>query len=823
MKKFFHSLLAAMMLLAVGCGEAYDDSALTGRVNKLEDRVEQLEQLCKQMNTNISSLQTIVNALQKNVTITNVSPITEGGKTIGYTITFSDGKSITIYNGTDGQDGSGSTPTIGVEKDSDGCYYWTLNGDWLLDKNGNKVKAQGTDGKDGQDGQDGTNGTNGTNGTDGEDGKDGTDGKDGVTPKLKIENGYWYVSYDNGATWTNLGKATSGSSNGGNTSGIDVTETDTHVIFTLPSGSEITLPKSSSKYINFLDNAVELTCILNWDTNGDGRLSYEEAAAVTNLERAFSYMQITAFPELQYFTGLKAINESEFAECRLLQIILPENITSIGDYAFEYNRFKNIVIPDKVTSIGNYAFDDCSKLLSINIPDSVKEIGYSAFAGCDTLATVTLPKNLTKIEDNTFAGCRNLTSINIPESVTKIGGHAFSVCPALKSIKLPEGITTIERGTFSGCSSLTEINIPESVTKIGESAFCGCSALTSIDLPANLKEIEGGAFNECGFTSFTFPAIFETIPEILSGCSKIEKITLPEGVKGIDGSAFSHLSSLKEINIPESVTTIGSYAFMDCPSLTSIDLPEKLTHIGDRAFHRCTNLATVNVLAKETIYVGEYCFAHTALSNIDALLSKGSFRSGCFNGCKNITEVNVPAHLEWLSSGWFIGCSNLTSLIINGNTEIYWGYQSIILVAEYDGSDYFNATYMSTISPLKKITYNSGVEEMNLHINNVCYNKFDDEWGYIEDHSDYTLCDLPTIYCKPTTAPEIRYFGLGDDDNWDNNNYGTQVINEDFSIYVPHESVNSYKAAFATRADEWYYMELYNWMEEHNTIKGYAF
>ena len=45
-------------------------------------------------------------------------------------------------------------------------------------------------------------------GAPGKDGEDGSSGQDGITPRLKIEDGYWYVSYDNGSTWTRLSKAT---------------------------------------------------------------------------------------------------------------------------------------------------------------------------------------------------------------------------------------------------------------------------------------------------------------------------------------------------------------------------------------------------------------------------------------------------------------------------------------------------------------------------------------------------------------------------------------------------------------------------------------
>ena len=124
----------------------------------------------------------------------------------------------------------------------------------MLDDNGNKIKAVGTDGKDGQDGANGNDGQNGTN---------GTNGTDGITPELKIENGYWYVSYDEGATWKQLGKAT-GEDGLDGTNGTDgkdgdsffqsVTEDENNVYITLTDGSAFTLPKTSSYLFNRLQS-----------------------------------------------------------------------------------------------------------------------------------------------------------------------------------------------------------------------------------------------------------------------------------------------------------------------------------------------------------------------------------------------------------------------------------------------------------------------------------------------------------------------------------------------------------------------------------------
>ena len=190
MKRFI--TIALLTLVAVVSCKKFDDSKIWEELRDHENRIALLEELCKKLNSDIINLQTIVTALETNDYIINASPLATGD---GYTFLFKSGKSIVVYNGKDGSNGSdgkdgkdGVTPQIGVKKDSDGIYYWTINGEWLI-VDGEKVKASATDG---------SNGENGTN---------GVDGTDGVTPKFKIEEGYWYISYDNGVNWEILGKA----------------------------------------------------------------------------------------------------------------------------------------------------------------------------------------------------------------------------------------------------------------------------------------------------------------------------------------------------------------------------------------------------------------------------------------------------------------------------------------------------------------------------------------------------------------------------------------------------------------------------------------
>ena len=415
MKKLltFATIVVAMVLSSC----EFDDSEIWDKLKDHEKRITALEELCKQMNTNITSLQTIVNALEKHDYITNVSAIRKDGEEIGYTISFAHSNTITIYHGQDGTDGQdGYTPKIGVKEDSDGIYYWTIDGEWLLDGNGNKIKAVGVDGQN---------------------------GVDGITPRLKIENDYWYVSYDDGVTWVELGKAT-GEDGSNGIDGVDgdniftsVIQDDEYVYFNLTDGTMITLPKHDKENIQFEDLLVKAICCKNWDTNNDGELSYAEAAAVNTIGTAFQEnANIIAFTELKYFTGLIDIESRAFYGCSSLwKIVLPENICTIG----------------------SSAFNGCSSLTNVVIPDSVVTIGGSAFNECSSLTNIIIPNNITSIEYATFNRCTSLTSVVIPDNITLVSSNAFSKCLGLMTLTIGNGVTKIEEGGFYGCTQLSTI------------------------------------------------------------------------------------------------------------------------------------------------------------------------------------------------------------------------------------------------------------------------------------------------------------------------------------------------------------------------------
>jgi len=187
-----------------------------------------------------------------------------------------------------------------------------------------------------------------------------------------------------------------------------------------------------------------------------------------------------------------------FRNQKIESYIIPDSVTSIGDYAFSRcSSLSNIVIPDSVTDIGKCAFYFCSSLSNIVIPDSVTSIGNDAFLRCSSLSNIVISDSVTSIGNGAFLGCSSLSNIVIPDSVTSIGNDAFSDCSSLSSIVIPDSVTDIGNDAFSHCSSLSNIVVPNSVISIGDRAFWDCSFLSNIVIPDSVTNIGNGAFHGC--------------------------------------------------------------------------------------------------------------------------------------------------------------------------------------------------------------------------------------------------------------------------------------------------------------------------------------
>lgn len=611
------------LLSLVSCTE-YDEVAMWNKNEDMGSRLAALEELCSQLNTNIVSLQQIVEALQGNDYVTGVVPVVENGETVGYTISFSKSGPVTIYHGKKGENGqNGTTPVIGVEQDTDGLYYWTLDGEWLTDDEGSKILAQGMAGKSAYElaVEKGYRGTldewlaslNGSNGDDGksayelavENGYQGTEeewlaslkgsagdqGDDGVTPKLEVrDDGYWYISYDNGQTWNKLGPATGDPGEDGDSmfSDIDVSDPDYLVLTLAETGASIKLPYYKDKFdllfvsgsdrvkemsvycgpgataeveyelTNPLNVQVAIECISHsgYEVAVDKSAKKitvsapDDPAAITDPEseilvfasddertvmrklvvKQVKYIDYKATRQLDWEKS--SVNPRFWGEdCKFLdEQSTYDSATGEGRWAYT----------GTVIYITDAAFSGEAGLQEIVIPASVVEVGRNlwnetggggAFQNCTALTSVVFEgDNLSKINLNTFNGCSALSSIELPESLEKIEYNAFDDCSALKSIVIPDKVTYIGEGAFAACTGLQEAYIGDGVTEIAAKAFAECTALKTVVIGKSIQRIGDQAFNtRSSWDQMTLEKITVLFDDIASGSFPV----LESGSRGV--------------------------------------------------------------------------------------------------------------------------------------------------------------------------------------------------------------------------------------------------------------------------------------------------
>ena len=694
-------------LLLFGCSDKYDDSALRNDLNDLENRVTKLEELCKQMNTNISSLQKIVEALQDNLSISKVEQISDG-----YIIHFSDGSTATIKNGKNSED----APIIGVKKDTDGIYYWTLDGEWLTDEKGNKVKAQGTDGKDGVDGEDGNDGVDGEDGVDGTNGKDG---KDGITPQLKIENGRWMLSMDNGKTWTDIGQATGADGKDGEdgedgtdgedgvdgkdgTNGIfkSVREDDDNVYFTLEDDSVITIPKSDnskfaiafdttdiailnggeSKTISYtITDATENTVVkaiaqdgwkvkVNATSTDKGTITITAPNPIVESEILVfandgSYR--TVMVSLNCMQGQINIADNSIdatpaggtQEIKLTTnldytVEIPDNAKSWLSLAPETRAMREDTIVFEVT-----ANEGIQRYATVALKDEqgniLQTIIFRQLGMCTEIHVETKGELENELADYDYANIESLKITGVLNDVDFL--FIYRMMPNLKNLDIAEvNITALPTQAFYNSKNVEHLILPNTLITIGEEMFYQ-SDLRSVVIPTNVTTVGYSAFKRCSsLTTVTF-----------------EK---ESQLKTIGGDyyygAFSDCTALTSIEIPASVETIGNTAFSDCSSLATVTFEKgsRLKTIGNNAYYRCTSLTSIEIPASvETIE--KKAFMHCS-SLATVTFEKGSqlktiagdSYDGAFSDCTALTSIEIPASVETIEATAFKRCSKLTTI-----------------------------------------------------------------------------------------------------------------------------------------------------------------
>lgn len=236
-------------------------------------------------------------------------------------------------------------------------------------------------------------------------------------------------------------------------------------------------------------------------------------------------------------------------------------VVAIDSYAFSSLEsaipevyVKELILPDTIEIIDDYAFHDVNRLEKIILPKGLKQIGKQALPdGCGCTA-VWEPDDETYVFQDGF----------VIEQSTGIAVHCFSA--ETSSIVIPDGVTELGEYLFFRWP-IKKVSFPQSLRVIGEGAFAECDELMEITFPAHLIKIDDYAF---------------------SMCASIHSLSFPDTLLYIGESAFQQQSlagygQLRELRLNEGLLYIGDYAFAD-HQLWCVDLPQSLLYLGNAAF-----------------------------------------------------------------------------------------------------------------------------------------------------------------------------------------------------------------------------------------------
>ena len=523
--------------------------------------------------------------------------------------------------------------------------------------------------------------------------------------------------------------------------------------------------------IYFYDSNVKAICVANWDTNGDGELSYTEAAEVESLGTVFqSNTTIISFDELQYFTGLTSIDANAFDGCTSLEsVTFPASLTTIGNYAFQNcASLISVIIPSGVTSIGSNPFAGCSALESI-VVESGNTV-YDSRNDCNAIIKTNIrylisgckntivPDDTRVISTRAFYGCTGLTSLTIPSTVSSIGAYAFYGCSALASIDL-SSVTSIDNYAFGYCSNMTSVVLGEGLTSISMAAFRNCSSLTSLTIPATVTTIKGFCFDGCtSLTSIT--SLAETPPTLTTSSFQNVPIDIPVYVPCGTVDAYQAASGWSSFtNIQENPDFI---CFAD-PNVKALCVAHWDTN-GDGELSYSEAAAVTSL--------GTVFSNNTTIESFDELQYFTGLENGiywnAFEYCTALESVTLPNNVKRLQNYSFNGCTSLTSIVIPESTLI------------------INQYVFQGCTSLANVVLGSSLTEIGREAFRQCSALtsivLPQSLTTIGQEAFFDCSGLQSITSLNPTPPTISYTAIG----WEPTN---------IPLYVPCGSVAAYQAA----------------------------
>ena len=377
---------------------------------------------------------------------------------------------------------------------------------------------------------------------------------------------------------------------------------------------------------------------------------------------------------------------------------VPESVRIIGDASFcNCDNLRNLVLPNGITEIQDFAFSACDRI-NMNLPEQLTRIGVGAFGGC-WFETVSISKNVQEIGEQAFSDCWRIqyfdvdpdnayyssdegvlynkektvllkyppqrveTSYWMPDTVEVIHAGAFNGASTLEEIHLASGITRIEAATFESCRKLKEITIPDGVTFIGSYAFFLCEDLIELRIPSSVMEISEAAIYYCDsleriivdpnnphYSSDEHGVLYNKQKTKLIAYpigSIAESFDVPASVEEIADHAFYSGDYLVSVTLPDGVRRIGYEAFSYCSKISEIVLPETLTEIQSNAFSFCNDLQIVQIPQGITV-INPWVFEIENLEKVYLPFGLQLIDNNAFSACINLTDVYFAgSEAEW--------------------------------------------------------------------------------------------------------------------------------------------------------------------------------
>ena len=434
--------------------------------------------------------------------------------------------------------------------------------------------------------------------------------------------------------------------------------------------------------IYFEDAKVEEICVSNWDTNGDGRISMDEAASVTDLGSAFQNSQISTFNELRYFTGLNTIANSAFNNSTVSAITLPENITGLDDYAFlKCTALKTIHLPANVKTIGKSALSRCAAMTGITV-DENNETFCSVDGVLFTKDKTTLiqfpiakstsymvPDGTVVIGRDAFFQC-NLTSVSLPTSLKELVYDAFGYCKSLTELVIPEGVTTIGDYVVDHCTNLVTLRIPSTVTTIGQRMCNGCNAITNvysgIEHPYN---IDSNNFSSTIYANATLHVPYTTQNDYASLTGWKEFVKMDEMGASEKPIVFAD-SNVKERCVSNwDKNKDGELSFAEAAAVTTLGTVFQNAQIS--SFDELRFFTGL-------ISIDNGAFSNSSLKSVTLPESIISLEDYAFLYCKSLSNISLPAKLQSIGKSALSGCTAMQEIQVASENEKFCSVDGVL-------------------------------------------------------------------------------------------------------------------------------------------------